>query len=260
MQTAFANRGVAGAILILLAMGLATRSVAAQRAAAGETFHSTTYGYSVTLPAGWYRVPDSQLQRGIAVLHSQSTATQNLQWEAAYQANAGEPFTTPYVILQVMPYPNGRQPTEAQMEDAVKQLTGNNYQKYLGQSGNTALRQALSNASVGTAQYDPATRTVYQTMGITGKSGRIKAVIVGHFGKDAMVGVMSYEGEANFADRQADFDQLNASFKFDPATDYDSSLNPNIKLIGAAAIGVLAVVGMIVIVVVSRRPRQPMIR
>ena len=236
-----------GLLGVLMFLGGAGRASGRATTQPTQTFTSSQYGYSVDFPADWKRVPDADVKRGEDVVHK-SPAARNVIWEAVYQAPGGaNSFTYPYVILQVVPY-QGRQPRDAELEDLVKPMTGNNFKKMTPSTGNQAVDQALANTSVGTAQYDSANRCIYQTIDtdVPGVA-KFKGLTVGHFGRNAMVSVMYYDRAQAMEKVRPTFDRIVSSFQYDSASAYDPSKGSMFgSVLGGAANG--AVIGGLVAV------------
>jgi len=184
---------------------------------ASQTFSSPANGYSITFPAGWKRVPEEDVQKMVVLVHK-SPSAQNLSWEAVYQAPDGATsFSYPYVILQVASY-GGREIDNAGIQSAVTAMTGSHFKPVMPHTGNEAMDLALSNASVGVAQYDAGNHVVYQPINLDVPGvGNVKGLIISHFGRSALVSVMCYDRVDDFAKSRPTFDQIAGSFQFDGA-------------------------------------------
>jgi len=226
-----------------------------------QTFNSPTHGYSVSVPADWQRAGDAEVQQLLDRVH-ESPNTQSLEWDAIYRAPAPASAMVryPYVIFQVQPYPSGNHPTEADFDQAVSAMSGNNVKKEASQTGDAFIKDAIASASIGQAKYDRTTHVLVQdlNMDVPGV-GPVQGVLVHHFGQDALVSVMCYDRKENFAASQATFDQIASSFKFDAS----ASSNPfrgGLAARKAVLLGVLlllmvaAVVITIVVLAMRRRP------
>jgi len=94
-------------------------------AANAESFHysSAQYGYTLTVPAGWVRIPEEHMARHRA---AQPPAFQHLIADLGLQRGGGRNwFTPPYVMIQVIPNTRTglrKLPTEAQFEAVVRTL------------------------------------------------------------------------------------------------------------------------------------------
>lgn len=221
---------------------------------ATQTFYSVDYHYSVQTPANWHQLTHDTVDRAVGFLR-RKPATQNLTWEAAFQPAPMDMLMYPYVILQVAPYSTDRQPSESEMQEAVKAMSGNNFKKISGSTGNAVLDRYIAGANLTTTQYDVTNHVVYQTMMMPVGMGRqIKGLVVSHFGRRAIVSVMCYADVHEFPEDQKQFDQIISSFKFDPSDALQKGINTNWILV-AVAIGAAIVVGIIILT--NRRPAAP---
>lgn len=212
---------LASAIATFVMVLSVTNWAAAQ---ATQTFTSSQYGYSVDFPADWKRIPDADVKKAESMIHARSPSS-SITWEAVYQEPGGtHSFQYPYVILQVLPYTNGRQLRDTEIEQTVNQMTGNNVRKIAGTTGNKAIDDALQGASFGSAQYDSSNRVVYQTIDMSAPGvGSVKGLTVGHFGRNAMVSVMCYDLSGSIDGSKPTLNRISASFRFDKDSAYDPS-------------------------------------
>lgn len=251
----------AGLITVLcLSLAPARRVAAAASTQATQTYTSTQYGYSVDFPADWKRIPDADVKKGESLVHA-SAPNSTVVWEAAFQAPGGiRSFHYPYVILQVMPYGNGRQLRDSEIEQAVGQMTGNNFKKATGSTGNKIVDNAISSASVGTAQYDSTNRVFYQTINMSGGPGvgQIKGLTVGHFGRSALVSVMSYDLAGKIDASKPTFTRIDSSFHFDKDSAYDPSKSSIISgaMSGAARGAIIGGICGVLVWIVLRLVRR----
>lgn len=186
---------------------------------------------------------------------------EKLIWEAVYQKEQpradGVPVY-PYVICQVVRYPAGRHPTEAELAAEAATMTGSNVKPTLKKTGDQAIDAAMANASVGAPVYDPATHTVRSLLDLNVPgAGPIKAVVISHFGNEAAVSIMCYDSAATMTANKADIDLIQSSFQFDAKAAYVPP-SMNVRLAGIGIIVVMIVVGIILYAIhASRRKQQP---
>jgi hypothetical protein len=242
------------ALMLLSTAAIATAEPAESR----QTFTSAAYGYSVTFPGDWKRIPDQDVQRGVALVHK-NPAARNVVWEAAYQSPGGTiAFSYPYVVLQVTAYAGGREPSESQIKDTVKKMTGDRMREFAAHTGDATIDRAIANASIGDAQYDPANHILYQPLSMSAPGlGLIKGVIIGHFGRSAVAWVMCYDRAGHFDSSRPTFDQIAASFQFDKSAAFDPnqhSLNP-FEIGAMDGIVVALVAGVLIHFIYRKRKR-----
>ena len=111
--------------LVLRVVATALTLLVGVCAVAGElNYVSNKYHYAVSLPAGWTKIPDSELARFKASLPTQA---EHLVYDAAFQrGNASSWFAWPYIIVQVIPAQRTgiqRLPTEDEFQSLVAMLT-----------------------------------------------------------------------------------------------------------------------------------------
>ena len=91
-------------------------------------FHSEANGYSIGVPTGWTKMPDSVLQETFKALFAKAAVPPNFVWEVAFQRDAeGLWFQYPYVIVQVMKNSDfglNRQPYRSEFKALTKTLSG----------------------------------------------------------------------------------------------------------------------------------------
>ena len=212
------NFGRCGRCAIILFPLYALASTVATAAVLDQAFTSPGNGYTVRFPADWKRVPDEDVRTASASLAKIPNA-QNVSWEAVYQApKAAASFRYPYVILQVTSY-GGGQIDDAGVEAAVKAMGDI---KKIPRTGDESVDKVLASPDAfKTPQYDATNHVVYQPieMNVAGV-GPVSGLAVGHFGRNAMVMVMCYDRAADFEKSRPTFNQIAASFQFDPSATF----------------------------------------
>jgi len=86
----------------------------------GERYHSDRFGYSVTLPYGWVRVPADVLEKGLARLGL--TGKTGFKCEAAFQSRSDPWFEGAYAIAMV--FSTEFQLSEDQIDTTIRTITG----------------------------------------------------------------------------------------------------------------------------------------
>ena len=215
---------------------------------AGPTYRSSANDYSVTFPDGWVQIPQDELNQMYSRLRSSQGVA--YQWETAYQSQAGPPwFNYPYVILQVVNYPGGGQPSEQELAQVVKAQSGLDINKAIHDSGSDVARELVSGASQGISSWNEDTHTLRQTLQINVQGiGPIEAKTTGHFGRRALVSVMCYSSASSAQANQPAFAQINNSFQFDPGAGYDARLGNAARMGRKVGQLVVAVVGIGVVI------------
>ncbi len=193
-------------------------------AARGETFHSTTGEYTIEIPQGWVRIPDEQVQKLMGVMFKAGSSSK-FQVDAAFQADGkADWFTYPYVMVQIIPYPNGAgQPTERQMKDMVAQFTGATLDKVKDQFSEPA-QGLMKGIDVGKVTFDEKTQT-YEGMigGEVPGIGSIQSLLTGKFGNKRLIQI-----NGSFRkDTKAGLDNIQTlahSLRYDKGAEYQTSL------------------------------------
>jgi hypothetical protein len=219
-------------------------------ASADQTYHGRSFGYNLTIPDGWEQINDQTVQQTWSRLMrrpSQAIA------DAGFQKTAPEPFTYPYAMVQVVPYPNGKQPNEKQIAQVISVMTGADMNKLMKEHGSAEAQKLMtSSAAAGPVTYDPATYSYQQTIAnnILG-IGPIRGKAHGHFGKSALVVVVAYDKSETYAQNEPQMQALGNSFHFDQASAYDTSRNG----MTPARMGVVAGI-VIAVIIVGRLVRR----
>jgi uncharacterized membrane-anchored protein len=197
----------------------------AAEAAEGSTFHHASHGYSLTLPAGWVRIPDDVVQRMMEALLEQNAS---ITYDTGFQpAASAKWFQYPYVLTQSVPYSQmglDRQIKENEMGQVIKALTGMDLGKQVKGALKDEVKGIVSHAQVGTVDLDRANHRFFWTaeMQVAGV-GEVRGGIVGYFGRDSLVQVMFYSRSQDW-ERDADVrSQITGSLRFDPDRDYDEA-------------------------------------
>ncbi len=236
---------VAG-IMAVLALLSSDRPIAfAQAAKPNSTaFHSADTGYSLSLPTGWRRIPDPAVQAYHTAVSSPANAA-TFRYDSAFQRQGkSQWFTWPYVIVQVIPYPKGQQPDDADIAQFLKGIAGFDINKVASQGANPQVAKLLSNGAFGQAKWDAATKTARMPMQMdVAGAGTVKAVCTFHFGRRAVIAVNCYALAKSFDSQQAAFASISDSFRFDTGFEYDNHANSLASQAARLSNGILNGVG-----------------
>ena len=229
---------------------------------ADETYRSASSGFSFTLPEGWQRYSDDMLQQMTRRVSS-AAAQSAMRWDAGFGRKSDPPFTYPYVLVQVVPYPaGGGVPNEQQMKQIVQQLAGASPQdikKYTSEETQKLMGDA--GPSIQAPVFDANNKTVDYAVKLDLPGiGQVSGITRGHFGRNALVQVACYSLASDMPKYRADFDKFENSFSFDSASAYPSGVfsaiargGVNGGLIGA---GIGAVIGVTIAIVAALRKKR----
>jgi hypothetical protein len=192
-----------------------------------DSIHSQTYGYSVTVPAEWKRIPQDVVDSLVAKLQNPNAAHRMI-YDAGFQPSANQTwFQYPYVLVQVIPYADfggAQQLNEDQFPEVVKAMTGANVTKAADQQLSPEAKTLMSGVSVGQADLDTAHRRYQLPLTLTVAGiGAVHGQLTGYFGRECLVQVMFYSKVAD-GDQFASAGQSIAdSFTFDPDKAYSQA-------------------------------------
>lgn len=182
------------ALTILLVVG-----VLPVGARAAVMFESGPNGYSLVLPDGWVRIPQDDLDKLIQrKLAGGAGGNESLRYEAAYQAREGMWFKLPYILVQITPYKDGKQPDEEQMKMMM-----------------SASQVDIQPTTEAPPTFDPVTRTfdwVYETN--LKDKGKTRGISRGYFGRNLLVTVHCLMEPSEFQYNEPRYRQVLDSFRF----------------------------------------------
>ena len=101
--------------------------------------------------------------------------------------------------------PRGTAMTESDLQQAVSNMSNNDFvKKELSSSSDALMKQAANDSALGPAQYDSTNHLMVQdlNMNVAG-AGPVRAVLFHHFGRHALVSVMCYDQKSKFFPRPA---------------------------------------------------------
>ncbi len=228
---------------------LACAVVMAAEASAGQQI--TRDAWSVDLPGTWQPIPRAEIEAAKRVMVSDPS---KIVYDACFQRdNHDQPFTYPYVTVQRMDYDKiglRRRPSERTMRKLVNELSGFRI-KDADEMLTDEAKTILGDHELGSASFD-AERKQFQvhnaSMMVAGV-GKVRSVLIGYFGNEAIYQVLYCDLESNWDDaaaageRAAIFD----SFQLTPQAAYrelgffDLGVGKLIGVVGA--IGVAMVIG-----------------
>jgi hypothetical protein len=180
---------------------------------------SPSYGYSLTLPAGWVQIPQGELQR----FRNERLPPQarRLIWDAAFQrGNPNDWFEWPYVIIQVIPTPLRGLPTEAQFSQLVQTLgNGRAVKRADVQEAIAAVPDATDRASVksiatsfSSVYTDVRARRYWMLAKEAGQG--IQVFMIGQFLENGtLIQINGYAEPAGFARTFSEFMAVSASLR-----------------------------------------------
>ena len=240
---------------------------------AAKPFHSQSYGYNLEIPDDWIQIPQEALQQAHdATFKGESSAL--VIYDSGFQHGSGETwFTSPYVIIQPMPYAKlgiKRQVNEDEFPKCVRLITGQDMKKQLDKNVTQHVRQLMSNIVKDKGQLDAANRRYFWTfnMDLAGV-GPIRGLCVGHFGRESIVQVLFYTDAASWDSYEDARLSMMDSFRFDPDKAYSAAVaaaNPTPKaflvrlversLIVGAVSGAIAALIAVITAAVRRKSQR----
>lgn len=186
-----------------------------------QQFHSTSYGYQLTLPPGWVEIPPIVLrQRTESMLDD----TNSVIFDAGFRFESADEY--PYFIVQVLPYAKyglERQPNEDEFHLFVRGFSGLDVVELVGRRFTSYGRESIDSVEMGRAELDAVNRRYRWTSDVDYQEiGTIRMAADGYFGSQSIVQIMFYSRPIDWGRhsdvRRAIFD----SFRFDPERAYRS--------------------------------------
>jgi hypothetical protein len=234
-------------------------------AAHGFTFRNATHGYSLTLPRGWVRIPDTAVKQMTEAIIDKQKAS--VTYDAGFQPAANTRwFQYPYVLVQRLPYSDfglERQIRENEMGQITKALTGLDLGEQLKGTLKDNVKDMVSSAKAGTASLDLANHRFVWSLKMQGVGvGEVRGAMIGYFGRKAMVQVMFYALTQDWERDAHVCSQIIGSFGFDPDSDYDEAAGRSGWLSGSKILrdaligGAMGAAGAAVLGVIRNRRRR----
>jgi len=183
--------------------------------------HHSNEGFSIALPDNWEQIPNDKLQE-MAPRMIRGVAEKKRTADSAFQHKGEQPFAHPLIVVQVVPYPSGRVPTEKDMRQMVSQV--NNAATTQPSRASPEDREVLRKANLSASELD----TQNKSFVITGEAeipgiGLRKSMTSSHFGRNVEVQVWCYDLAANYPSHETEFRNIIDSFKFDQQAAYPQS-------------------------------------
>jgi hypothetical protein len=192
------------------------------------TYHNGAGGYTLTYPANWEEVPSAKLNAA-----GSSAAALNA---AFHPTDASWPG--PVVVVQALPYPDGKQPRERDLDDFVKGMTKGMNQK---------IQSTQSNMVVSAPQVDrDAKKFVYDTKMSVPGGKTVKTQMTGYLGGQNVV-LVAFSAPADDYDKHIGAGQsLMNSLSFDAGSEFKvtNTAEELGRLVGQVA-GILIVTGVL---------------
>ena len=240
----------------VLAVLVFLTSVAAP-CAAGMVRHNSGYGFSFDIPEDWVQIPQAEVEATAAKL-SMTGASSNLMVLSAFQPEGEKWFAYPYVMVQLVRYPEARPPTEAEMRSMVKAFSQVNVSKTLKGPGVTPqMRNIARTATISAGDFDPFSKKYTIPVEIRAPGiGKVRGKIVGHFGKRHLIQMCCYDREDTFVGSEVQFATILDSFRWDEHSDIpESKVGGRGTIIAMGAGAAVVLLGMLLSG--ARKPPAP---
>lgn len=188
--------------------------------ATAEIFHSEAHGYSVEMPEGWTHIPVDVVAESAASIGLRGSP---VTIDAAFQSTKpGAWFVYPYVTVQVLPYASAgldRQIREDEFQSVLDAISGAAEGDQKASRGNVALTRP---------KLDLEGRSFSWILRLSaGNLGRVRGEVHGFFGRHALVQVMFYVRQSEWALYQSERRQVLGSFQFDPSHAFEKVTTPS---------------------------------
>jgi hypothetical protein len=175
------------------------------------TYRDSAHRWAVTLPDGWALRPDSEVAEANA-----AAGGGGFSYVAKFAPADAVDDSAPYVLAQWTPGPLGK----ASWSEIERQLGAADLKKLVSESGSAASALA-EQADFGRIVLDEKKRRMIVRISLDlPDGGKRLGVCVGHFGKDGMAQLNCYAMEKDFPARQAVFDAMTDSFRFDSGAEW----------------------------------------
>jgi hypothetical protein len=193
--------------------------------AAGTDFHSTSAGFTVTVPDDWVQIPDRDFRYGADLIATQSNSNP-IHWLTAYQQKNIDWFRFPFLMVGAMPYGENVEPNQRQIAQSIKNLLGLDMYQFMKDRHTKVFSKIVLNASVDSADWDDAQHAIH----VVNRSniatwGLVKSYTSVCFGKKGLIVIACGDTDDQFDARLPMFRKVCDSFRFDPGFAYDPSLS-----------------------------------
>ena len=232
---------------------------ATEPATAGETYHSSASGFSVTVPDGWVKMPASQLAQFSGAISAQPDAP---QVEAGYLPPGVKQAAGTFLFVAARPYPGDRQPSEREMNEIVQAMSPANMPSSIRQSNPSALAsQALKSVTFDGSSYDPKARAFDVKATFRNGPRPLHMHIYGIFGHEKMAVLYTYALDPGAARMESEYAKAAQTFHFDPEyafVDTSATVRKVVLVVGGViALGAVLAVVAVVITVARRGKAKP---
>jgi len=205
-------------------LALLTIMMVSGRSAMGATFHSSEFGYNLTLPDDWQQIPPDVVQRVISRIWTPK-ARALLVCDAAFQYRPGVRwFQYPFITVQVMRYSKVgvyEQIDADEFEKIVHALDAHSIKKSMDREVSSTARSLMTDPRFGRARLDKARRRFeLPTSTYVKGRGTINGLMVGYFGHEAVVQLCFYGQDAQWEQGVAAARPILNSLHFDPDKDF----------------------------------------
>lgn len=244
-----AKKFLALALVLLLGFALSCEKCLAIEQ---HRFHSEANGYSIGVPTGWTKMPDSVLQETFKALFAKAAEPTNFVWEVAFQRDAESLWLQyPYAIIQVMKYSNfglNRQIYRSELKTFTKTLSGLDVNDVMDGLSADA-QDFISEAVLDEVLLDVENKNYLfgMEMDVAGV-GKANGQMRGYFGKYAVIQVMFYDLESNWSDSTLERNTILSSFEFDPSMTYNEAAESPVGFFERRAMEALPVIVLVLIV------------
>lgn len=214
-------------------------------------FHSEANGYSIAVPTDWIQIPQHIILENFNQLLSPESNSK-ICYETAFQCDAAETwFQYPYVIIQVMTYSNwglNRQIYASEFKGFVKRLSGLDTIDVI-ESFSTEAQKTISDIAIGKAYLDSKNRLYLIGLEAdVANTGKVKGIMVGHFGRRAIIQAMFYDLKPNWSQSKRERDLILGSFQFDPVSAYSEAAESRVGFFERRAMEALPIMVLVLIV------------
>jgi hypothetical protein len=181
----------------------------AAAAAAGEPYRDAAGRFTLTLPHDWQVMPAEEVSQLNGALEALRPG-RALRYTAGFRRRSDEPFTTPYLLLRVLP---GR--ALGATHDEVRANLGRQFKENPDEMGNPVV----------TPQRDAFE---FQFRAVTPHITRARGSAFGHLGSESTVILYGHSSEdvREFAADERTFSQIDETFRFDDGCTFTPAPGP----------------------------------
>ena len=200
--------------------------------AVGDTFQ--TYDqFSITLPPGWFWMPENALNQFAQSIDALSPETPGQVYDYGFQyGNTDKWFTYPYILIQVRPV--GRIPTgemaryskvKRGMEESLDQVR-------------EGLASVLAEASAGDPVFDDENRILWTSMSMELQSGvLVRSLIAVKLTETGLIQLSGYATADTYDEYEPIFREAFATIELDEAIRYVPQITDHAPVIGNINLG-----------------------